>query len=75
MMGEEEENLADSLKKIMALTIKYDFDYEDVMFLMDRSLLLGEAMSLIEELGLYNEVSANHKNACEKASKTMMEGF
>lgn len=53
-------SLADMLADLMDLTNKYDFSGDDKLLFMDKCLLLGEAMAMIEELGLFTELNERH---------------
>ena len=63
--------LADALQEMMNLVHKYDMVYEDFKLMLDRSLLLGEAMTMIEDLGLFEELKEKHKKACLNAVEQM----
>ena len=67
----EEENLSNGLNEIMDLAKKYNFEVKDMEFLLDRILLLAEAMTLIETLGLSEELVEKHRKACERTVETM----
>lgn len=55
----------------MKLALKYKFNTEDVQFMMDRCLLLGEAVAMLQELGLQSELTERHQKKCEEVVRLM----
>ena len=70
-MNEKEQPLAAGLRDIMKLAEKYKFTEKDFILLADRLLLLGEAMIIIQDLGLYEELAKKHEDKCKIASKVL----
>ena len=70
-MSEKELPLVDGLREIISLAKKYKFTEKDFILLADRILLLGEAIMMIQDLGLFLELSKRHEKKCEIASKVM----
>ena len=70
-MSEKGLVLSDGLKDIMKLAEKYKFNQKDFCLLADRMLLLGESMRMIQDLGLFEEISERHKKQCKIASKVL----
>ncbi len=47
--------LGEALNEVMNLSVKYNFTDKDLTLLGDRLMVFGEAVTLITEMGMYEE--------------------
>lgn len=71
---EKDMALGDALKEIMNLAEKYKFTPSDTILLGDRLLAFGEAVSLITDMGLYEEYVERVRKAIELINEAVMYG-
>ena len=70
-MSEKKQKLSDGLREIMDFTDKYKFTEKDFLLLFERTLLLGEALVMIQDLGLFEELAKKHEEKCKIAAKVL----
>lgn len=71
-MSEEGMRLKDVLSELHAFALKYKFNLEDYSVFVDRIIMFGVAVSMLEELGLSSELEVRHEKSCVEAMGTLL---
>ena len=66
--------LKEALLEIINLGIKYKLNAEDKTLLLDRCIILGEACTFLDELGLHTELIERYEKMCKKTYELMIKG-